>query len=153
MLTAARDVKYDRSYLSYGSLVLHAITICIRRGRGVIFLRGERKIRAVGSLSLLLSLSLRGRLPRQSAHDVPAGVTERNEGPRQIRFLAVKAALPLATLLSFPSSLSSSLSFSFYPFSSHTISFSHLHPIFPIRFPIVTLDISHTSAIFSHTRT
>lgn len=25
----ARDVKYDRSYLSYGRLVLHAITICI----------------------------------------------------------------------------------------------------------------------------
>lgn len=29
VLTAARDVKYDRSYLSYGRLVLHAITICI----------------------------------------------------------------------------------------------------------------------------
>lgn len=25
----ARDVKYDRSYLSYSRLVLHAITICI----------------------------------------------------------------------------------------------------------------------------
>jgi len=52
------------------------------------------------SLFLSFSLSPGGSMSLQSVHDMPAGVTqERNEGPRQIRFLAVKASSPSTRML------------------------------------------------------
>lgn len=93
--------------------------------RGVIFLRGERKIGAM-ALSLSLPLPHSSTTSAVCARHARRSYTGWNEGPRQIRFLPVKA------LSLFPLVLLSFRVFRAFPDLAQPLTFpTHVYHLFP----------------------